>query len=87
METWEYLLIRVQTSGNAQYVLEPYQRDLDANLQNVGDSHTVALFDELGRNGWELVSVDESGDGRYWMKRLVLAELDIPEIPHTAFGQ
>ncbi|MCW5128615.1 hypothetical protein B7L18_038260, partial [Burkholderia cenocepacia] len=69
------------------YVLEPHQRDLDANLQNIGDSQTVALFDELGRKGWELVSVDESGDGRYWMKRLVLADHDIPEIPHVSFGQ
>lgn len=86
METWEYLLIRVQTGSNAQYVLEPYQRDLNANLQNVGDSQTVALFDDLGREGWELFSVDETGAGRYWMKRLVLADLDVPQTPHISFG-
>lgn len=87
METWEYLLIEIQLGGNAQYVLEPQQRDLHADLGSVGDRETVALFDELGRQGWELVSVDESKAGRYWLKRLTAAELDIPEIPHISFGQ
>lgn len=68
MERWEYLLIRVATVGGRQYVLEPYQ-DVSTNVHNVSDSNTVALLDELGNAGWELVSVDESDDGRYWMKR------------------
>ncbi|TFV49532.1 hypothetical protein [Blastococcus sp. TF02A-35] len=71
MEQWEHLLVRVVPlpgGGGRQYVLSPMQSDLQANLHNVGPDHTVALLDELGEDGWELLSVDVASD-TYWLKR------------------
>lgn len=68
MDTWEYLLVRVASGGvGKEYVLEPRQ-DVQANLQNVGHSQTVALLDDLGAQGWELVQADIPGE-TYWLKR------------------
>jgi hypothetical protein len=67
METWQYLLIRVFRSLEAQFhVLTPPQPDLGVDLNGEGPESTVALLDELGAAGWELVSVD---GGTYWLKR------------------
>jgi hypothetical protein len=67
METWQYLLIRVIRSIEVQqHLLTPPQPDLVADLQGEGPESTVALLDELGAAGWELVSADV---GTYWLKR------------------
>ncbi len=61
MERWENLLIRVvpYAGGHGkQYVIEPKQWDLQANMDNVSDSGTVALLDELGAAGWQVVTAD-----------------------------
>jgi len=69
MEKWQYLLIRVVRGLQGQeYVLTPPQPQFEAGLHGEGPDSTVALLDELGDAGWELVSVD-AGSGVYWLKR------------------
>jgi hypothetical protein len=69
MEKWQYLLIRVLRGLQGQeYVLTPPQAGIEALLHGEGPESTVALLDELGDGGWELIAVDV-GDGTYWLKR------------------
>jgi len=81
MERWEYLLVRVQSAGGRQFVLEPYRSGVETNLQNVTDSNTVALLDELGQEGWELVAVDFQVES-YWLKKRATD----PEDSQAGFG-
>lgn len=72
MEKWTYLMIKVADGGGGrQYVLQPHVGDLEANLHSVGAGFTVALLDELGDRGWELLSVDVPTE-TYWLKKRVV---------------
>jgi hypothetical protein len=70
MDTWEYLLVRIVAGGlGREYVLEPRQ-EVDANLQNPSVSQTIAVLDDLGNQGWELVTAEPGGE-TFWLKRQV----------------
>lgn len=79
MDRWEYLLIRVDRAdaGGPRYVVDPRQPSVENHLDNVGPSHTVALLDELGQDGWELVTVDIAAD-TYWLKKRVAEPATVP---------
>lgn len=67
MEQWKHLRLSVENGGSVrQYVLVPYQPDID--LPRVTDEHTVQVLNDLGFEGWQLVSADTASD-IYWLKR------------------
>ncbi|PRY37184.1 hypothetical protein LY71_12449 [Geodermatophilus tzadiensis] len=83
MERWETLLVRAEAGHNAQFVLLPSQPDVDG-MQTPNYASTVALLNQLGQQGWRLVSADMSDNrartGVYWLSRRV------PEPPQAGGG-
>ncbi|SNR98637.1 hypothetical protein [Blastococcus mobilis] len=71
MERWKHLRLTVEDSGpnGQQYVLNPWQPDIE--LPRVTPGHTVQIVNDLGFEGWQLVSADAATD-TYWMKRRVV---------------
>jgi hypothetical protein len=72
MERWETLLVRAEAGHNPQFVLVPPQPGIDA-MQQPGYDTTVTLLNQLGEQGWQLVSADMSDNrartGVYWLSR------------------
>ncbi len=80
MDQYEHLLLRVDDHVNGKrYALEPRLRHLDEKLDAVSDSHTVALLDDLGLEGWQLVAVQED---RFWLRRPLPTRA--PGAPYTS---
>jgi hypothetical protein len=91
METWEHMrvgavqhqsqTVELWTVSGPRY----FRRDRDVSPEP-GDQG-LALLDELGRQGWELVSTEQAPTGSaqlhtYWLKRRLIDE----EPPGLAFG-
>ena len=74
MERWETLLVRAEAGHFPQFVLVPPQPDVDTSQQPTYDS-TVSVLNQLGEQGWRLVSADMSDSrartGVYWLSRRV----------------
>ncbi|TFV89813.1 hypothetical protein [Blastococcus sp. CT_GayMR16] len=72
MEPWETLLVRAEAGHNPQFVLLPSQPNLATMVAPNYDT-TVALLNQLGEQGWRLVSADMSDNrartGVYWLTR------------------
>jgi hypothetical protein len=62
MERWKHLRSTVENGGpdGQQYVLDPWQADIE--LPRVIPGHTVQVVNDLGFDGWQLVSADVATD-------------------------
>lgn len=66
-QAWQHLVVQVNsTTNNKQLVVTPSQPDLGTNLYDITLGNVVALLNELGADGWQLVSVRDSA---YWLRR------------------
>jgi hypothetical protein len=78
MEQWEHMMVVAMVSGHPQFVTFP----ANAAAADAGEpsaSSTINLLNELGSQGWQLVSADSSDDrrtGTYWLKRRVLEQTE-----------
>ncbi|MFQ1002617.1 hypothetical protein [Modestobacter sp. SSW1-42] len=91
MTQWAYMLVtsEVTNSGVEIKVADAPNYQLGTVDPDGKGMEELRVFDQLGEEGWELVSVDESDNrSRYWMKRLVPEEGvgEIGEIPNISLG-
>jgi hypothetical protein len=73
MEQWEHMLVSAVAGHNAQFITFPASGAASENGQPSASS-TINLLNQLGEEGWQLVSASPSDDfrtGKYWLKRLV----------------
>lgn len=69
MEQWEHMVVRVVSGGGGpEMVLTPYRPNLRNDLRPAGIENVIAVLDELGEEGWQLVTVDRDS-ATYWLKR------------------
>jgi hypothetical protein len=73
MEQWEHMLVSAVAGGNAQFIAFPATAAVaDAGQPSAGS--TINVLNELGVQGWQLVSASPDADfrtGRYWLKRRI----------------
>lgn len=68
MEKWEHVVLQVLVNpGGPELQLQPPQEGLTTELQSRGAADVMAVLNELGAAGWQLVAVEESRS--YWLKR------------------
>jgi hypothetical protein len=66
MEKWEHMLVATEKSGNVSQLVAVGATGTRQTVHSTGAVAVLTLLDELGREGWQLVSVD---DGIHWLKR------------------
>jgi len=87
MDSWEYMTLQVEdTNSGPEYVTvngpqyARHRRDVDTHLP--GDA-LMRLLDDLGGEGWELISLD-APNSTYWLKKRT--ELDERGVPLPGQG-
>lgn len=66
-ERWQHLVVRVDKQPQEQLTLVPSQSDLQTSTFVASTTNVVAMLNELGGKGWQLVAVR---DNEYWLKCL-----------------
>jgi hypothetical protein len=77
MEQWEHMVIQAQTSAASKQLVAymPDGQQLTLDVEDVGVRRVTEALNDLGRQGWQLVSTDitagSSGHGLagYYLKR------------------
>lgn len=74
MENWEYMVVSSEETNSGTEVTTVSGPDYRPQIidPDGSDHDELRVFDQLGRQGWELVNVQETANwSKYWLKRPV----------------